>query len=341
MDNFQESGIFKKTPSTVITTSKSKNIFHSHSIEHGKTFKRLFGLLRSSKNNVVFSSKEQPQFKIDREFNDPPTFHSVRHFTCPVEKIPKKQKSQEKLFFNLNAHAIAQTGSIHAKAEIFNHIFNNAYESIKEHSNSLNNRIYFQNIPKDTGITSIISQISGGPLKQITVTQNKDKKRSLKEVQIEFKNKRGAESFMKYGCKPHFKINGMHLEPQWSLFHYSEESQSNFNIYNSKEVSRALVLKRQSPKLKRYSQCKESKTPLFPLNICDIINDFSKFGKIISVVPVVSRKLCISIFYMDIQSSINAIETYHKEGSPLFLKYSRVWLVCFGKDIVDTPSLEL
>lgn len=341
MNNFQKYDIFNDNPYTHLTSSKANKSLHIYSTGKERTFKRLFGFLRSSKNNTTFNNKDQLQFNTDKKFTDLPTFRSVKHFTCLGEDIPDYQKSQDKLFFNLNAHAITQTGSIHAEAEIFNHIFNNTYDPIREYGNDLNTRICFQNIPNDTGITSIISQIAGGPLKQIKVTHNNDKKRTLKEVQIEFKNRMGAEAFMKYGCRSYFKINGLHLEPQWSLCHHSEKSVPNFKVYNSEEVSRSLVLKRYSDKLKKSSQCKEFNIPLYPLNVCDIINDFSKFGKIISVVPVVSRKLCISIFYMDIQSSINAIEAYHKEGSPLFLKYSKVWLVWFGKDVSDIPSLEL
>ncbi|KAK5780004.1 Ssp2p PWA37_001622 [Arxiozyma heterogenica] len=340
MDNFQRVDIFNENPYTQLTSSKANKSLRIHSTGRERTFRRLFGLLRSAKNNTAFNNRDQPQLKTGKKLTDLPTFHSIKHFTCLDKDVPNYQKNQDKLVFNLNAHAIAQTGSIHAEAEIFNHIFNNTYDSIRECSNDLNTRICFQNIPNDTGITSIISQIVGGPLKRIRVIHNNDKRGTLKEVQIEFKNRMGAEAFMRYGCRSHFKINGVHLEPQWSLYHYSEKSIPNFKLYNGEEVSRSLVLKKYSDKLKKSSHCKELNIPLYPLNVCDIINDFSKFGKIISVVPVVSRKLCISIFYMDIQSSINAIEAYHKEGSPLFLKYSKVWLVWFGKDVSDTPSLE-
>lgn len=326
--------------STYITPTISKRSGYLTSSDPNRSLKSKLRFLKFSRKSSSSISNINRESKVNEKIPELPTFQSIKYFKYYDEVDLRKQMKENNSIVNLNSDAIAEIGTVHAEAEIFNNEFTTSRSYIIEQSKKNSSKINFRNIPKNTGIPSIISQVSGGGLREISVSYKDKKNKVIEEFQIEFKDRENASKFMKYSSSNYFKVNGVHISPEWSFNTNLEHSPLNLKTFNKKEVSRALILKQHPNRVRKFSKCKEISMPLYPLNIAEIVNDFSIFGEIISVAPVVSRKLCVSIFFMNIESAIKAIEEFQRSGSPFSIKYSKAWLIWFGKDTTDIPCME-
>ncbi|QLG70665.1 hypothetical protein HG535_0A06070 [Zygotorulaspora mrakii] len=204
------------------------------------------------------------------------------------------------------------------------------------------NSIVFSNIPDNTGIASVLSQICGGPLASIKEYRDGSNNK-LTELEVSFLTREAALSFMSYGRTNLFKINGFHMTPQWSK---NTEMDSALLTDSSCEdilgICRCLVLKKYLPsnaKAKNNDASKDSLLDKF--DVVEIKRDFSEFGEILEIAPVVSRKLCISIGFYSIDSSMKAMFHYEDPNTYLHKKYFKSWAAWYGKDITDRPCIQL
>lgn len=298
---------------------------------------RFLKFTRKSSSSISNLNKDS---KSNEKIPELPTFQSIKYFKYYDEVDIGNKKKENSSVVNLDSDAVAEIGTVHAEAEIFNNEFTSSRKYIIEQSKKNTSKINFKNIPKNTGIPSIISQVSGGGLREISVSYKDKKNKVIEEFQIEFKDRENATKFMKYSSSNYFKVNGVHISPEWSLNTKFDHCPLNLKTFNIKEVSRALVLKQHPNRVRKFSKCKEINMPLYPLNVAEMVNDFSMFGEILSIAPVVSRKLCVSIFFMNIESAINAVEEFQRSGSPFSIKYSKAWIIWFGKDTTDIPCME-
>lgn len=226
----------------------------------------------------------------------------------------------------------------------------NVYVTSSSEDELLENNIHpkaivLGNIPKSTGIASILAQLHGGPLENIVIHTNEDQ--SLKKVQLDFLTHEAAYSFMKYGRTNMFKVNGQHLTPEWGTtsdpkINEGNEWDDQQSSSEDQDFCRCLIMKKYinfSKKNKYSDPYKES--PLEPLNIFEIKQDFGTFGEILEITPIVSRKLCISINFFSIDSAMNAMKEYENPTSNLHKVYFNDWAIWYGKDITDRPCIAL
>ena len=95
--------------------------------------------------------------------------------------------------------------------------------------------ISLNDIPRGTGISSVLSQVRGGSLERIIVYRYDTPERSLHKVDLFFLNYEGAQSFMRYAKTNIFKVNGVQLKPEWIFLESTYE-----NIMKEQSVNRII-----------------------------------------------------------------------------------------------------
>lgn len=205
-------------------------------------------------------------------------------------------------------------------------------------------KILLTNIPKETGLESIIAQVKGGPLRQILVSNESLFPKSLSEVVLDFLKPGDADEFMHYGKTNLFKVNGLCLNVEWKEcelpeYSYFFQSMLPYTFYNDSKVSRCLILKKYSKRriLKRHN--KYSENSIVEFDVEDLKRDFSVFGDLQRIVPIISRKLCVSVIYLNIDDAIRAMQNYEDMNSKLHKKYFKTWAMWYGTDSTDQPCI--
>ncbi|CAI2028615.1 hypothetical protein SEUBUCD646_0H02750 [Saccharomyces eubayanus] len=206
--------------------------------------------------------------------------------------------------------------------------------------------VSINDIPRGTGIGSVLSQVRGGSLERIVVYRYDTPERSLHKVDLFFLNYDGAQSFMKYATTNIFKVNGTHLRPEWIFLESTyenimKEQSVNRILDEEKLISRCLIVKKSSSKTIVTKPSQDKSQSLENIDIQELEKDFQNFGEVLEITPIVSRKLCVSIFFYDISSAMRAMEEYEQKGSYLYNKYFKTWTIWYGKDITDQPCIDL
>ncbi|KAH3668171.1 hypothetical protein OGAPHI_001925 [Ogataea philodendri] len=236
--------------------------------------------------------------------------------------------------------------------------------------------IMLSNIHCNTSLTSIMSQIYGGPLEKVRLLD----KSSLKEAEYElgkhiswddtllhlyFQKEEDAMKFMEFASTGMFIVNGYHLHPSWVprsgivdtedylCYHEKDSHQSLETMGGPESARRVLVLKKPvlaKSKLNSHVSA-EKKRPSYPdpilnyssdFDLNGIREDFDQFGPIVEILPVVSRKLCFAVQYFDVQSAIAAKHAIQTKGElapgHMSVKY-KDWYIWYGRDPADKPAL--
>ncbi|CAI4036532.1 hypothetical protein SMKI_15G3790 [Saccharomyces mikatae IFO 1815] len=206
--------------------------------------------------------------------------------------------------------------------------------------------VSISDIPRGTGIASVLSQVRGGSLERIIVYRYDTPERSLHKVDLFFLNYDGAQSFMRYANTSVFKVNGVRLKPEWIFLESTyenviKEQSVNRIVEEEKLISRCLIVKKSSTKTVFNKSNQDRSQNLETINVRELEKDFQNFGEILEITPIVSRKLCVSIFFYDISSAMRAMEEYEQKGSGLNNKYFKTWTIWYGKDITDQPCIDL
>ncbi|CDO95839.1 unnamed protein product [Kluyveromyces dobzhanskii CBS 2104] len=217
--------------------------------------------------------------------------------------------------------------------------------------------IIFQDLPKNIGVGTLLAQVGGGPLEKVLYSyDNSGRSSNIVYVELHFLFFNDAAQFMKYARFHLFKVNGVHLIPRWGLTDsFDSSGNSLYDIqeyvhpefckgiqnFDSTGARRCLIMKKYSKKHK--SVCKElnPKSYIYDLNIQQIIDDFNRFGQVLEVAPLISRKICLQISFNDIRSAIEAMKSYETSNSFINDRYFRDWSIWYGKDIVDKPCIEV
>ncbi|KAG2734342.1 hypothetical protein G9P44_002348 [Scheffersomyces stipitis] len=222
----------------------------------------------------------------------------------------------------------------------------------KPHSRNISRRsqennsqrvVVISGIPHNTEVNSILAQVCGGPLERLVYKDN-----SALELFFIFPEQ--ANQFYKYvNGSGLFIVNGKPLKVEWADKSNTEDytglhspipkSLMNDVVYYGSR--RILIFAKFIPNKKLKSGTKM----FYPdpeihfstdLNIAQIKQDFAKFGSIIEVGPVISRKLCFSLHFTDIRSAILAKSECELEGSAIHQKYGS-WIIWYGRDTTDKP----
>ncbi|ODQ44587.1 hypothetical protein PICMEDRAFT_74311 [Pichia membranifaciens NRRL Y-2026] len=237
-------------------------------------------------------------------------------------------------------------------------------------------------IPKKMSVSALLTQIYGGPLEKIDLVRkdnyqfyndeslyklNQPVNWSEVSIFLHFNKNEDAKSFYQYSKSGLFRVNDVHLKTVWipnlgeeRLYEDDEdETQSREEsllvsslMTGEEKARRVLVFKR--PIFDKKSKL-EKKKPGYPdptinysedFDIEEIKKDFGDYGKLVEILPVVSRKLCFGVQYYDVRSAIRVKNVIQRGGHgldgdelndqdlELRRKYNG-WYVWYGKDPAD------
>ncbi|SCU79823.1 LAFA_0B05820g1_1 [Lachancea sp. 'fantastica'] len=209
--------------------------------------------------------------------------------------------------------------------------------------------LQLSNLPRNCGLLSLLSQITGGPLERIDVLNDPQDQSVIKAIRLNFISDEDAQRFMHFGQSENLHINGYSLAPEWVLPSMNYHLNGNFGTRNDEvhgtgastnttetTPRRCIIVKKTGHKEHLRSRQLSSKK-LCQFDIGELKRDFAEFGKIAEVTPMISRKLCVSISYFDIRSAMNVIASYENPSTYMNRKYYREWSINYGRDITERP----
>ena len=204
--------------------------------------------------------------------------------------------------------------------------------------------IIISNIPEFTGVDSVLAQVRGGQLSRVSVPVSKYSSSPLKFIVVTFCNPQDAKAFLEYGNTNLFKVNGMNVDVNW----YFDEFKSPYNAWSgsvstgnsqNSKTTRCLILKKNEKKRIITKHGVVVENGVIPFDETTIEEDFSIFGNIQGITPVISRKLCISIHFMDILSAMRAMHSFRQHNSDIYKKYHNTWSMWYGVDVTARPCI--
>lgn len=209
--------------------------------------------------------------------------------------------------------------------------------------------LVMKNIPAKVGIDSIMSQIYGGPLERLIL--HHDLKSSWAE--ISFIKPHHAQQYYNYGTKTGLLIiNGIKLTLEWADASNTENmtnehppiSKYLLNEIDNHGSRRCLIFTKD---VFQKNLIKSTNKLHYPdpkihlskgVNFRNIKRDFGHFGELVSINPVISKKLSFSIVFADIRSTIIAKRVCETKGTKMNSCYGD-WNIEYGKDSADRPCL--
>lgn len=307
--------------------------------------------------------------------------------------------SREREYSNLTSSSNAKlrnngNGTVLQKNDgmINSNIYNKTIDSVQTQFKI----VAITSIPKRMSISTLITQLYGGPIEKIDLVKRDNYQfyndESLYEMNhhidwqqvsifLHFNKNEDAMDFYQYSKTGLFRVNDVHLKTIWipdvneydkyeigdydnnkgrgdddDLEEELEERERDLLISNlmknEERARRILVFKK--PIYDKKSKL-EKRKPGYPdptinysadFDIEEIKRDFGHYGKLVEILPVVSRKLCFGIHYYDVRSAIK-IKNIIQQGvdivdnnemsakdNEMRRKYSG-WYVWYGKDPAD------
>ena len=180
--------------------------------------------------------------------------------------------------------------------------------------------VLLSNLNESMGLNSVLQQVCGGPLEKLTVLSNG-------KIELFFIFPEHAKQFYTYGkATGLLMVNGVKLKVEWlndenNLVNSTLSSSLMSDILHN-GCRRCLIISKNIPG----KRIRNGDKMFYPepdihystnLNFEEIKNDFNKFGKVLDIGSVISRKLCFSIFYYDIRCAILAKQELDLIGSEL------------------------
>lgn len=207
--------------------------------------------------------------------------------------------------------------------------------------------VVLKDVPLGAGLAGILSHIRGGALERVVFREH-----PAPTLEATFIEAKLARCFFEYASQTGFlSVNGhrvlaesMDLSNTASL-DYMQPLVPYLEKEYLRGARRVLILarpvhdkpEREGP-IMHYPSARLHL--LKDVDVEQIRRDFAKYGDVVEVTPVVSRKLCFSIHYTDIRLAIVAKQDVRSEGSIMGAKY-HAWTVSYGKDPADAPCYVL
>ncbi|CAN6611158.1 hypothetical protein TRVA0_004S03686 [Trichomonascus vanleenenianus] len=198
--------------------------------------------------------------------------------------------------------------------------------------------VVLRNIPANVGLNSVLLQASGGPLERVTT--NYEKSAGLKQfysVQLYFLYQKDAAEFFNYASSGRYLVNGRCYLPHKG----QQPLKSEPNIGVIREMAengarRCVVLKRHGkpPDFSKHKPTDPHYNVTVDVSLEAIRRNFSEIGVIVSVQPIVSSVVSISIQYADVRSAIKLKRLFESKDHQLYKKYNK-WSISYGKDPMD------
>lgn len=178
----------------------------------------------------------------------------------------------------------------------------------------------FDGLPSSVGLTSVISQLYGGPLEKV-VYVNEDQTK-VKIIQAHFFQPKDALAFYNFTKSGRFLVNGQVYYPRWANAGIA-------NIYTLPKVihdemvyngaRRCLTLSRKANSLN--GELSEVGTKLKHYNVRlntsieKIRKDFSKYGLIIAICPLIAPTVALSVQFSDVRCAIRTKKLFERQVS--------------------------
>lgn len=219
-------------------------------------------------------------------------------------------------------------------------------EPLKRPVNMGKRVLVFKKASPFVGIKSVLAQVCGGPLQKCVVNSRELTAKEL-SVELWFLKPEHLEDFFQFTRSGLFLVNGFHHYVGWGDQHdalgsYHEPPPKEIEqLMTEHEASRCLVMKKYVRKAKTPARYYPLPAEHFsPLNVSQIRRDLEQFGDIVEVCPMISKKLCLSVQFFDVESAILAKRaldsTEHRLGS-----LYKDWSVFYGKDVTDKPVVHV
>lgn len=293
---------------------------------------------------------------------------------CRMTNSYRQPISRDREYINhVNNKALQKNESIANGSELATKIADNSQDF---------KIVAITSIPKKMSVSALLTQIYGGPIEKIDLVRkdnyqfyndeslyklNHPVNWSEVSIFLHFNKNEDAKSFYQYSKSGLFRVNDVHLKTVW-IPNLSEERlyEDDVDEIQSKEENmlvsslmageekarRVLVFKR--PLYDKKSKL-EKKKPGYPdptinysedFDVEEIKKDFGDYGKLVEILPVVSRKLCFGVQYYDVRSAIRVKNVIQRGGHGLDAdeltekdielrrKYNG-WYVWYGKDPAD------
>ncbi|ODV82439.1 uncharacterized protein CANTADRAFT_34702, partial [Suhomyces tanzawaensis NRRL Y-17324] len=201
-------------------------------------------------------------------------------------------------------------------------------------------------IPKGCSLRNVLSQVCGGPLERLAFHDSE-----LPSLELVFIFPEDAYKFYSY-CNNtgHFVINGVKVKTDWALgsttdakCHQPAISKGLMNEITQLGSRRILIFAQTVPRKVLVS----NKKLFYPdpelhfstcLDIKQIKKEFSHYGEVVYLGPIISRKLSFSVHFSDIRSAIMAKRDCEREGTLMNSKYGQ-WSIWFARDVTDKPCI--
>lgn len=233
------------------------------------------------------------------------------------------------------------------------------------------------NIHFKLSLSTLLSQICGGPLERIELQRRDRFQQDLPslaynlletsetptnwtniDVLLYFHKPEDALEFYEYSKTGMFLVNGQHIDTYWVTYEEVIGDETNIlekmNVRNEK-ARRVLVFKK--PVLnKRHRTAYERRHWPDPcshftkdFDYQQAVRDFGQYGGLVEVMPVISRKTCFGVQFMDVRTAMrvkqivqdrcgDAPSEWSKLDTSLQAKY-KDWYVWYGADPCEKASI--
>ena len=206
-------------------------------------------------------------------------------------------------------------------------------------------------VPKKLSIPSLLGAVHGGPLEKVELVRkdnyqfysdaglyelNQPINWSVVSIFLHFSEYEDANDFYKYSKTGLFKVNDIHLKTVWipdiekrTGIDDSGDGGSDNDDYqvishlmkDEEKARRVLVFKKPLNDKRNKANKRRMGYPDPTVNysedfdVEEIKRDFGQYGKLVEVLPVVSRKLCFGLQYYDVRSAIKVKRVIHSPNA--------------------------
>lgn len=190
------------------------------------------------------------------------------------------------------------------------------------------------------GLNSVISQLYGGPLEKVVYVS--EERPSVRIIQAHFFQAKDALAFHNFTKTGRFLVNGQVYHP-----HFANAGIANIYtlprvildemVYNG--ARRCLTLSRKANSLN--GELSEVGTKLKHYNVRlntsieKIRKDFSKYGLIIAICPLISPTVTLSVQFADVRCAIRTKKLFERQSDSSLSRSYNGWVISYGKDPTD------
>lgn len=202
-------------------------------------------------------------------------------------------------------------------------------------------KLIIAGLPPGTGAAGVLSQMCGGPLELVSFQDG-----VVPSMEVTYMYHQDLERFYRYAASDLFRVNDRVVHAKW----VTEEPTTHYPKWVVREVQstrprRVLVMSKvvagkpmRLPNVMHYPKAKTHISLDFDIDAAR--HDFRKYGEIIEVGAMVSRRLTFSVHFADVHLAVMAKRDIETSGTHLHSTYGN-WTCLYGRDPADRPTFIL